>query len=168
MAVPFPNILDIIGPVLQPILLVVALYVAIKIGVPIVGRLRQRAKHVGRIFDQGFPGGDDVGVSGCLVSGQGSGITTQIRQVLCYRGGTWHGTLPFIPSRLPGWNGSAGKKFHEAGTNGFAQRYAVMSTEGARSPAGSGSRENERSEPKSADIGGKKAGSAGVQGSNAG
>lgn len=43
MAVPFPNIFDIIGPVLQPILLVVALYVAIKIGVPIVGRVRQRA-----------------------------------------------------------------------------------------------------------------------------
>lgn len=43
MAVPFPNIFDIIGPVLQPILLVVALYVAIKIGVPIVNRLRQRA-----------------------------------------------------------------------------------------------------------------------------
>ena len=43
MAVPFPNIFDIIGPVLQPILLVVALYVAIKIGPPIVGRLRQRA-----------------------------------------------------------------------------------------------------------------------------
>jgi hypothetical protein len=43
MAIPFPNLFDIIGPVLQPILLVVALYVAIKIGVPIVGRLRQRA-----------------------------------------------------------------------------------------------------------------------------
>jgi energy-coupling factor transporter ATP-binding protein EcfA2 len=43
MAVPFPNIFDIIGPVLPPILLVVALYVAIKIGMPIVGRLRQRA-----------------------------------------------------------------------------------------------------------------------------
>ena len=43
MAVPFPNIFEVIGPVLQPILLVVALYVAIKIGVPIVRRLRQRA-----------------------------------------------------------------------------------------------------------------------------
>jgi Anti-sigma factor NepR len=31
--------------------------------------------------------------------------------------------------RLPGGNGFAGKKFHGAGTNGFAPRYAVMSTE---------------------------------------
>jgi hypothetical protein len=38
------------------------------------------------------------------------------------------GTEPsrFIPMMLPGGNGSAGKKFHVAGTNGFAQRYAVM------------------------------------------
>jgi hypothetical protein len=32
--------------------------------------------------------------------------------------------------RLPGGNGFAGKKFHEAGTNGFTPRYVVMSIEG--------------------------------------
>jgi hypothetical protein len=47
MAIPFPNIFDVIGPALQPILLVVGLYVAIKIGLPTAGRLRQHAYEQG-------------------------------------------------------------------------------------------------------------------------
>lgn len=43
MAVPVPSISEIVRPVLSPILLVVALYFAIKIVVPIVRTLRQRA-----------------------------------------------------------------------------------------------------------------------------
>lgn len=43
MAVPFPNPLDIIGSALPLIAVVVALFIAVKIGPPIVGRLRQRS-----------------------------------------------------------------------------------------------------------------------------
>jgi hypothetical protein len=43
MAVPFPNILDILRPALPPILVIVALVLAIKIVPSVFRRLRQRA-----------------------------------------------------------------------------------------------------------------------------
>ncbi len=43
MAIPFPNIFDILRPALPPILVIVALLLAIKIVPPVLRRLRQRA-----------------------------------------------------------------------------------------------------------------------------